>query len=199
MHKSNITITSITKGSFTEAWDNYVEAHEEASIYHLSIWQDLIEKVFGHQSHYLLAQNNSGGVVGVLPLVQLKSHLFGNYMVSLPYFNYGGVLADDEQVKQVLLDKATEIAKDQCVDHIESRDLKSLGRDWKCRQDKVLMYLALPDTENELWKALGSKCRAQIKRLDREDNIEIIQGGAELVDEFYAVFARNMRDLGTPV
>ena len=197
MNSSDISISSIDEVT-PALWDKYVESHPNSSLYHMSAWADLITQVFGHKTFYCAALNHLGEITGVLPLVQLKSRLFGNYMVSMPFFNMGGVLADDEQTKSALLDNAIEIAKQQGADHIEFREMASLGGDWQCKQDKVLMHLSLPETPEELFKAIGSKRRAQIKRPDR-DNIVILQGGAEYVDDFYDVFARNMRDLGTPV
>jgi len=198
MKRTSITVTSIDKVT-RSTWDKYVESNQDSSLYHLSVWSELIEKIFGHETYYLVALDQEKKITGVLPMARLKSRLFGDYIVSMPYFNYGGVLANNEQIKYALLDKAVELAKKRQVDHIELRELKPLEKQWQCKQDKVLMYLSLPNTSDELWKAVGSKCRAQIKRLDREDNIEIVQGGAELVDDFYKIFARNMRDLGTPV
>ena len=71
-------------------WDAFVDAQEEATLYHRSPWRRLIEDQFGHQTVYLYAAGTNGDVQGVLPLVRLKSRLFGDYMVSMPYVNYGG-------------------------------------------------------------------------------------------------------------
>jgi len=182
-----------------KAWDAYVNQHINASIYHLSLWRHIIKQQFGHDSDYLMAtQEGSKTIVGVLPLVYLKSRLFGNFMVSMPYFNYGGVLADNELVEISLLDKARELGESKNVAHIEHRELKSRQGDWPCRDEKVLMQLGLPDSTGFLWKAIGAKRRAQIKRPDRE-GVSIRSGGLECLGDFYAVFSRNMRDLGTPV
>lgn len=179
-------------------WDRYVEAHPLASLYHMSVWRDLISEVFGHRTHYLVARGVIGEIVGVLPLVQLKSRLFGNYLVSLPYFNYGGALTNTPQVRESLLQRAVEIAKTTGAAHIETRDAESLENGWPSRREKVLMTLRLPDTVAQLSRDIGPKLRSQIKRPDRE-GIEVVQGGVEYLSDFYEVFARNMRDLGTPV
>ena len=60
------------------------------------------------------------------------------------------------------------------------------------------MRLALPDTVDDLWSAFSSKLRAQIRRPQKE-GANCVMGGIELLDQFYSVFGRNMRDLGTPV
>ena len=83
------------------------------------------------------------------------------------------------------------------VTHLELRHTAQMA-DWPVRTDKITMERRLPGSADELSKQLGSKLRSQIKRPVREGAVGV-NGGAELLDEFYAVFARNMRDLGTPV
>jgi serine/alanine adding enzyme len=158
----------------------------------------VIERVFGRETLYLLARDAGGAVRGVLPLVQLKSRLFGNFLVSVPYFNYGGVLADSSGARRALLAAAIGVARERGAGHIELRHRDEPEVDWPVREDKVSMLLDLPDTEEALWRSFTSKLRAQIRRPEKEGAVTR-QGGAELVGDFYAVFARNMRDLGTPV
>ena len=180
-----------------EDWDNYVAKNPAASIYHQSRWKDLIHKTFGHECFYFLARSNAGNIVGILPLIRLKSILFGDFLVSMPYFNYGGAIADHPSIEKKLMQTANAHAAQLGVSHIEYRD--DIPRnEFPARSDKVNMILPLPDSHNELWEAFTSKLRAQIRRPQRE-RPEILSGGKEYLNEFYVVFARNMRDLGTPV
>jgi FemAB-related protein (PEP-CTERM system-associated) len=84
------------------------------------------------------------------------------------------------------------------VGHIELRHRSEPTLDWPSRNEKVAMVLDLPDTEEALWRGLGSKLRSQIRRPQKE-GASVRTGSAELLTDFYVVFARNMRDLGTPV
>lgn len=181
-----------------KAWDDFVGQAKDASIYHLSSWSSLIRKQFGHHSFHMLHRNASGDVDGVLPLIRLRSRLFGDFIVSMPYFNYGGLLAENNEARDALYVAATSIAQQHGVSHVELRQTEEYGTTSQCRTDKVVMLLDLPDESDELWSAIGSKRRSQIKRPLRE-GVEVVHGKHELLDEFYAVFSRNMRDLGTPV
>jgi FemAB-related protein (PEP-CTERM system-associated) len=149
------------------------------------------------ECHYLAAFAGNDSIVGVLPLVRLKSFLFGDFLVSVPFFNYGGSIADSSEIRAKLFNETEDLGALLGVDHIETREL-TLVPNWPGRTDKVAMILELPETEDELAKSLGSKRRSQIRRPLREDPTTR-KGGSELLDEFYAVFCRNMRDLGTPV
>src|SRR5207302_1869409 len=66
------------------------------------------------------------------------------------------------------------------------------------RSHKVTMLLDLPSTYDVCWEQLDRKVRNQIRKAEKS-GIAVESGGRDLLDEFYAVFARNMRDLGTPV
>lgn len=183
------------------AWDDYVLANN-GSVYHLAKWRDLIESVFGHKAYYCTATIDQK-IVGVLPLVNLKSLMFGNYLVSLPYFNYGGIIADSAEITKGLLDFSEQLRSRLGCQHCELRmdtalNDKHLTSINGCRTDKVTMLLDLPSDPDELWQAIGAKRRAQVKRPIRE-GASFKLGGAELLEDFYQVFALNMRDLGTPV
>lgn len=180
------------------AWDRFVEAQERASLYHLSRWRTVIAEAFGHTLEALGAWSGDGRLLGLLPLVRLRSRLFGDYQVSLPYFNYGGAVAVSAEIEEALMRHAGEAAAARGCSHVEFRD-SQVRPGWPARTDKVAMELSLPDDPELLWKAFGGKLRAQIRRPFKENGMTVARGGEELLDEFYLVFARNMRDLGTPV
>jgi serine/alanine adding enzyme len=175
-----------------------IYVNENATIYHLTDWMVLIHKVFGHNGYYLYVTDESGSICGVLPLIHMSSRLFGSFLVSIPYFNYGGIVADSIEIETMLLDKAIDLAKQLDVKHLELREGKAREQIKHVRTDKVNMILNLPDNILDLEKTLGSKLRAQIKRSMRE-GFEVSQGGLDRLDDFYKVFSENMRDLGTPV
>ena len=190
------TIVSKLTTDHHDDWDEYV-FKKQASIYHDSRWPKLIKKVFGHESYYLMAVENEK-VVGIFPLVQLKSLLFGNFLISMPYFNYGGAVADTQEIMISLISSAHELSDELGCSHIEMRFDSEQAIELPKRTDKITMLLDLPDDPEELWQNLGSKIRAQVKRPIRE-GVEFLTGGQELLDDFYYVFSTNMRDLGTPV
>lgn len=179
-----------------DAWNHYVESNPAASLYHRAEWKELIHSVFGHECYFFYASSNEQ-VVGVLPLVRMNSKLFGDFMVSMPYFNSGGAIANNLLIEQKLMSAANDLAEKIGTGHIEYRD--DINRNsLPARTEKVNMILSLPDTENDLWNTFSSKLRSQIRRAQREET-QINIGGAECLADFYTVFAQNMRDLGTPV
>lgn len=152
---------------------------------------------FGQRVHRLTIADPSGRLAGVLPLVEQRSVIAGRRLVSLPYVNYGGPLGDCDETEQALIREAMQLAGERGISELELRD--AIARPaFTTRTDKVTVELALPENGEMLGQALGSKLRSQIRRADREAP-EVASGGADLLDEFYPVFAATMRDLGTPV
>jgi serine/alanine adding enzyme len=179
-------------------WDSFVMASPDSSIYHLSGWTEMVREVFGHRLLFVESRDLSGSLVGVLPVIQQRSWLLGNFATSLAFFNYGGALAADPLVAQEMMIRASEEAEALGCRYIEFRDVQSRSGNWSVRTDKIALQLDLPDTLEVLSKRLGSKLRSQVKRAEREE-VQCKTGTAALLDDFYAVFAENMRDLGTPV
>lgn len=187
----------LTEGD-ARRWDDFVLRSASSSCYHQIAWRDVIERSFGHRTFYLLSEADSGAVDGVLPLIQLKSRMFGNFLVSLPYFNYGGVCAASEDARQKLLTEAKLLAIETNAEHIELRHTEHLYSDLSVKTSKVAMRLTLPGDAGLLLKSFSAKLRSQIKRPQKESMVSKI-GTADQLDNFYAVFSENMRDLGTPV
>ncbi len=179
-------------------WDDYVRQHPEATAYHLAAAVLIGHAVFGLRTWFVVAIRG-GRVAGVLPLIEQSSFLFGRFVASVPFFTYGGILADSAEVALQLAAHAARIGAELKVDHVELRHREPLaGVQLAERLDKVSLVLSLPGSVEALGKQLGSKLRSQIKRAEREQP-EVVWGGAELLPDFYRVFAAGMHQLGTPV
>lgn len=179
-------------------WDQYVQSHPNGSGYQLMAWRRVMEDAFGHPTFYLMVSDEDQTVHGVLPLVFLSSRLFGRLLVSMPYVNYGGLLADTVGAQDALLSAAVDLARQHGVAHIELRQSEARELGWPVKRHKVSMRLELPKDFETLWEKFPSKLRSQIRRA-RKAGMVVHFGGPELLDDFYRVLARNMRDLGTPV
>lgn len=196
-------------------WDDYVNCNPKATLCHLYGWGKVIRETYGHAAYYFMAETNNvekgNKVIGVLPLVHIKSLVFGNTLVSMPFLNYGGVLADNEETEKELFVEAGILGRKLGVSNMELRHIFPIT--WsngygpgvsenlaapKPMTHKVRMLLELPDTSAKLFDSFKSKLRSQIRKPQKEGLVALI-GGTELLDEYYQVFSVNMRDLGSPV
>lgn len=179
------------------AWDAYVHAHPDASGYHLWAWRRIFEDVFHHEAEYLTARRGDR-IVGVLPLVHFDSALFGRFAVSLPFVNYGGVVADDAAAAAALADAAGRSMRARRGRHLELRHDRRRFTALAPKTHKVAMTRPLPARADALWTELDRKVRNQVRKAEKS-GLTAHLAGREALDDFYDVFAVNMRDLGTPV
>jgi serine/alanine adding enzyme len=180
------------------AIEAFVAKSEEASLYHGYRWSSVIEDCFSHRSHYLLCEEPKGTIRGILPLVHMKSRMFGNFTVSVPFFNYGGVCADDGETRNLLIGEAIRISRELGATHLELRQERPLGNGFPVRTAKVSMRRPLPPTADDLWGSFPSKLRSQIRR-PQKSGMTVRVGREEELGSFYHVFSECMRDLGSPV
>jgi FemAB-related protein (PEP-CTERM system-associated) len=180
-----------------EEWNSWVAGRPESTFCHLFGWRDVMEEVFGHDTFYRVARDEQDTTRGLLPLVHVRSRLFGRYLISMPFLSYGGPLGSPE-VRQLLAEDALEQAKTLGVDLLELRDRVEVPGPLETTNRKLTVVLNLPVDSKELWEnGLKAKVRSQIRRPMKE-GMEAAVGSHLLVD-FYSVFSRTMRDLGTPV
>lgn len=187
---------SLFRGEDT-GWDDYVKKSDKAELYHLSGWKRVMENSFGNRTFYLMAKDN-GDVKGVLPLVLLRSRLFGTFLVSLPFFDCAGICAENKEAEEILLHKAIDIAKKERAGHIEFRQIEEGNFGLPTKLSKVTMIMELNSDYQILWKGLKCKVRNQVRKAQR-CGLTIKVGREKDLNGFYRVFALNMRDLGIPV
>jgi FemAB-related protein (PEP-CTERM system-associated) len=165
----------------------------------LGRWLAVMAEGLGHRPYCLLAYTGDA-LTGWLPLALISSALFGKHLVSLPYISSAGVTAADPQSERLLLDGAIALADELRVRHLQLRHEQPLAdeRFIAGSTDKVHMRLLLPDTSDALWRGFHPKVRNQVRKAEKQ-RFSVHWGREALLDQFYDVFAENMRDLGSPV
>lgn len=180
-----------------EQWDRYVDGRADASIYHRAAWAGVIERSFGHETQYLAARAR-GAIVGVLPLVLFKTPLFGRFATSMPFVNFGGIVADSSEAATALLSAGVAKARAEGASYLELRHARRMFPDLPVQTHKVEMVLALQPNVDDQWRVLDRKLRNQVRKAEKSA-LTVRTGRDELLDPFYDILARNMRDLGSPV
>ena len=188
---------AITEDVSPAEWDAFLLRQPAVNGYQQWGWRKILEDAFGHSTVYLAARDGTE-LVGVLPLVIFRSRIFGRFAVSLPFVDGGGVCALAPNIADALVERATTMASDLGLSHIELRHVTRQFPALPDRHPKVGMQMALAGTATAAWDALDRKVRNQVRKAEKS-GLVARSGGAELLDQFYEVFARNMRDLGTPV
>ena len=176
-------------------WDDFGRSQAGWTAFHRHAWRGVVERVHSHECPFLCARNAEGLIVGILPLVRLKSALFGHFLVSMPFVSYGGPLGSDDAV-QALANAAAAIGIADGVDLLELRSARALPLGLPVTHRKITVVLPLEGGPAAVFARLKSKLRNQVRRPAKEG--VVYRFGAPCVDDFHTVFARHMRDLGTP-
>jgi FemAB-related protein (PEP-CTERM system-associated) len=193
------TYTSAELSTNVPRWETFVRGNGQAPLSRHTGWLIVLEHGLQHEP-FCLEAVEAGQTRGLLGLALVRSWLFGRFLVSLPYLNSGGVLADDPRVIQQLIDRSVQLADELGVRYLELRHEKPVAHPALTERltGKVHMRLELAASGQEMWDHLPSKVRNQIRK-GQKARLTTAWGGEELLPEFYEVFSENMRDLGTPV
>jgi len=184
-------------------WNQYIQAHPQATAYHNFAWVESVEQAYGHLNASLIAWDNNK-VVGVLPVIKMHTPLSGTFLCSLPFCDIGHALADNEHIITALLEQLKTLKISSGAKKIEYRDsaasaAASTPMTEALQGKKVRMLLPLPDTSDQLLKKFKSKLRSQIRKAEKNGLTYQIGNNPELLDKFYQVLIHNMRKLGSPV
>lgn len=178
-----------------DSWDRYVRAHPQGSFFHLAGWRRVMEEGLGHRSHFFTAKRGER-IVGVYPLAQVRSLLFGHNLVALPFCVYGGILSDDDEAQQALDQAAQALAQQLQVDALEVRNRQPVHADWPRKNLHVTFRKAISgDAETDL-NAIPRKQRAMIRKAIGNGLDHSIDDG---LHDFLDCYDTSVCNLGTPV
>jgi serine/alanine adding enzyme len=176
------------------SWNGFVRSRPEANLGHLWEWKGVIEAAYRRRGYYLVALQGEQWA-GALPLIHMRGPLSGNRLVSVPFLDQAGILAATPEASRALWRGAIELATSLGAGGIELRAAAPPGAS---NSDRTTLVLRLPGNADLLWKSFKPKVRNQVRKAEKE-GLRTVVAGSERLAEFYAVFARNMRDLGSPV
>jgi serine/alanine adding enzyme len=187
-------ISELKREDETE-WDEYVRKSQTSTFYHQIGWKRVISEIYHHQPQYLIAKSDDR-ISGIFPLINIKYPVFGQMTVSLPFAPYGGICADNEQIKTHLFNyMKNQIAQKQSKS-VEIRSLHSLPDAGSFDSSYYSMVLSLQNSEEMQWSGMRKSMRRYVKKAQSaktESNLD-----SQNLEGFYELYSRTMRDFGTP-
>ena len=178
-------------------WNGIVN-HNNSKIYHLYEWGTLLNEVHGHELIYLEDDN------GVFPLAYVKSYIFGNRLISLPFADYGGPVTNDKETADILVTRTEDAAEELDVDFIEIRSpdekyFNILEKHGFVRRDDYFTFILPLDRKVEdLWKVIGRKNRNMVRKAEK-NVVEIVEAkNKNDLRIFYTLYLKTMKKLGSP-
>jgi len=176
-------------------WDDYVERSTAATFFHRAGWKTVLERAFGHRTHFFLAREGDA-IVGILPLAQVKSILFGSSLASLPFCVYGGIVADNDEVARALRSEACKLADALGVGALELRNNHPTDTGWPVKDLYYTFRKAIDPDEEANLKAIPNRQRAMVRKGIKEG---LQSEWSPSADRLYRVYSESVRNLGTPV
>lgn len=189
-----MNIESLQKGD-EKRWDEFVLNSPKSTLHHLIGWKNIIKKSYGHQDLYLVTKEG-GEMVGVLPTFLLKNFIFGKKIISLPFCSYGGIIARNKTVQDSLSNYLKSFVRENKYDFFELRSFTP-SSDLVTDLSQFTFVLDLTMDENLIWQKIDKKVRNQIRKAGKF-GLEL-KFGNQYLNNFYKLYQKNMRRLGTPV
>jgi len=188
-------VVSTLRSADRAAWDRYVRAHPDGTLFHTMPWHDAVSDSFGHKPHYLLA-NENGAMVGVLPSFLVSSRVLGRMMVSVPCGVGGGVLAEDGRVADALLKHLQGIASDRRCGFIDLRSERAVFPDLPVVDRYAGFERALPDRVEDVPAWLPRKARAAARNARNKYGLTV-DFGRQYLNTTWSLYTRTMRRLSS--
>lgn len=180
-----------------EAWKAWVDEHPFTTFYHRIEWKDILEKSFNHKTLYLMAVENDR-IEGILPLIQVKSLLFGNIICSMPFLNFGGIASNNKKAHFALIQECKKIVTTLNAEYIELRHQEKSPADLNRNEHKVSLTVRLDPDPEKIWMSYSGKHRHNVRRSMKND-LTIVRGANDCLDDFYNIIAVGWHFHGTPI
>lgn len=193
----NGVIKKLTPAEF-ERWDHFVKRHQQGSFFHLSAWQQVISKSFNHDCYFLYIEID-GNIAGVLPLVEVKSKLFGHALISTPFCVYGGAIADTSELVRQLEHEACQLAEKLSVDYLELRYQEKQDSTLLLKQAHSTFGFDLAEDNEQILASIKKKQRAVIRHSLKNELSFSLEVGKKNLTDFYHLLSTSYRNLGTPI
>jgi FemAB-related protein (PEP-CTERM system-associated) len=178
-------------------WDEFIAAQDGATFFHRHAWRRVLERGFGHPTYYAIAERGRR-IVGVLPLARMKTMMFGDGLLSLPFCVYGGPLAEDDETRVALDRHAIALRERLGARYLELRERGPVRPDWPGKRELYATFrrpIVAAADKNLL--AIPRKQRAVVRKALENKDLTVETDGD--VARCYAIYCESVRNLGTPV
>jgi FemAB-related protein (PEP-CTERM system-associated) len=178
------------------AWDEFVAKSPDTTFFHRWEWRALLCGTLDYEDRYMVACEG-GQIVGILPLVEVGSRLFGRSLTSLPFCSYAGPVASGErgdEIVRLLIAAASELGREGGVSHVEIRSLH-LCAPSAPSQDLYSTFRAAIPADLDSMKGIPQKRRNVVRRACAIGLRDVVDRDA---NRFFELYAENARAHGTP-
>jgi len=174
------------------AWTCFVDEHPRAGAMHDFGWRQVLENAFSVTPVFVAAKSRTGEVTAVVGAYKARSVFAGHYMATLE----DGILYRDDAAYDAVLGCLQDMAAAEGIPRLcirNARDCEGPGF------ETIHADVSLRPSVSELWNGIGKNTQRKVKQARNEGYTVRCEAPLSHLSAFYGLYARRMRDLGTPV
>lgn len=189
-------------------WESFYHEHPEISIFYSLAWRDLLKGVFNYPAYCFLVRQGRD-VIGIASFFLVRSAIFGNRLISVPFSDKGGVYFGAE----VSLDQRVQALR--CIINALMPDIQRFGikyvemRGFNCedvdvpgarlirRRPYCDFVIDLTQSMEELRNAFSAGLRWRLSKCEGF-KARRLSDRSEL-QQVYEMYCRDIRKFGTPL
>jgi FemAB-related protein (PEP-CTERM system-associated) len=184
-------------------WDQYVISHPSGTLYHHSLWKEVLEESYGYEPFYMVSLEAGDEISGAFPLFLIKSSFTGRRLVSLPFSNVGGPLTNSHEVSQALVNAAVDQSHLMKCDYVEIRTQGNLNgiEKWGFHRSDHFnsSIVELAENPDVVWSNFQDRnLRTEIRKAIRSGIRVRMEVNGEHLKEFYFLLLKTRRKHGIP-
>jgi len=192
--------TKIVDKSQKQRLEKYLLDKEATTFVDDKRWVEFIQ-TFYKFPHYRSVAMNGERVEGALTLAMTDHPIFGKYLVTAPFANYGGFYVENRQSLECLTNRAKEIAQKVNAKYVvlrhKNKDI-DLPAGWKENNIYATYIVDLDKDPDQIFKySIKKRARRNVNRAFRE-GLTVKFGTFDLLDDFWNIITRSMKELGSP-
>jgi CelD/BcsL family acetyltransferase involved in cellulose biosynthesis len=180
------------------AWAAFVDAHPDATCFHLPQWSQLLADCYGYSGFVVVEREPSGAIVAGLPILEVRQLTLRRRWACLPFSDECGPLVGSGGSAANLLASAEELRRRANVDHLEVRDPIS-DMSWPSHPVGVIHSHPLYPDLDTVMAGFSKSGRRNVRKAQRTGVTIRHARGQNDIEQFYALHLRTTQRLGVPV
>lgn len=179
-----------------EEWNSFLNKYNDTTIYHTPEWCKFLKDTFNYEPRHVFAKDDTGQIVGMLPLFYIKSKLTGNRLCSTPFSHSCGPVGDKGSFSS-LIDESLNIFDKSGAKYVEIRDSVNSDR-FKVNNSFSTYILDVSKDVDELWKNLSSNARRSTGQSKRSGLSVRVTRDRDDLRYFYQINSMTKKEIGVP-
>jgi FemAB-related protein (PEP-CTERM system-associated) len=187
--------------AYTEAlrdeWDRFVLAR--GTIFHTIAFRQILVQSFGYECGYHAIVDEDNHICAVIPLITGRNLQLKRVGVSLPFVNYMDICANSEAALSFAVAAITKIKSDHDLAYIELRlkEQNIAESCWNINLNHHTFVLPLSEDEEKVLSLSTASNRNHVRKVYK-NNWFTVSFDAGYLEDFYRVYIRRMKQLGSP-